>query len=135
MAREHRAASQALRDAEAKACDGVSEQDRNESPFSHVDDILSVQPLGAGQFVDGARVVFVKAPGLSRAVLQKIIDCHIARADALGHVVPEEAFCPLNPPNVKAVVKEASNGFVVDVTSDDKSAAQEVLRRAQALKK
>jgi hypothetical protein len=135
MARAHRAASQALRDAEARACEGVPEQDRNESPFSHVDDILSVEPLGAGEFVDGARVVFAKAPGLSRNMLQKIVDCHIARADAMGHVVPEEAFCPLNPPDVKAVVKEASNGFVVDVTSDDRTAAEEVLRRARALKK
>jgi hypothetical protein len=135
LAREHRAASQALRDAEARACDGVTEQDRNESPFSHIDDINSVEPLGAGRFVDGARVVFAKAPFLSRAILQKIIDCHVARADALGHVVPEEAFCPLNLPNVKAVVKEASNGFVVDITSDDRGAAQEVLRRALALKK
>ena len=135
MAREHRAASKALRDAETRACEGVSQQDLDESPFSHVDDILSVEPLGAGGFVDGARVVFAKSPGLSRSTLQKIIDCHIARADAMGHVVPEEAFCPLNPPQVKAVVMEASNGYVVDVTSDDRPAAEEVLRRARALKK
>jgi hypothetical protein len=134
MAQAHRAASQALRDAEAKACDGVSDEDRDISPFSHVEDIQHIELLGTSAHPDGARVVFNKMPGLSRAMLQKIIDCHVARADAMGHNVPEESYCPLVPPNVKAVVTEAPSGFIVDVTTDDAKAAKEVVRRAFDLK-
>jgi len=134
MARAHREASQALRDAEAKACEGVSDEDRDLSPFAHVEDIQHVEQLGSSAHPDGARVVFNKMPGLSRAMLQKIIDCHVARADAMGHQVPEESYCPLVPPNVKAVVTEAPGGFIVDVTTDDAKAAKEVVRRAFSLK-
>ncbi len=134
MAREHRAASQALRDAEAKACEGVSEEDRDLSPFAHVEDIQHIEQLGSSAHPDGIRAIFKKMPGLSRAMLQKIIDCHIARADAMGHDVPEESYCPLVPPNVKAVVTEAPGGFIVDVTTDDPKAAKEVVRRGFALK-
>src|SRR5690606_22738662 len=41
----HRAASAALRDAEASACVGIAERDRDMSPFEHVEDIASVEPL------------------------------------------------------------------------------------------
>lgn len=42
LAAKHRAASKALQDAEAQACSGISEEDRDESPFAHVADIASV---------------------------------------------------------------------------------------------
>jgi hypothetical protein len=135
LAQEHRAASQALRDAEARACAGLSQNDRDVSPFAHVEDIVRVEPIGPGAHVEGARVFFGFVPGLSRPRFQQIVDCHVARADAVGHDMPEESFCPLVPPNVKALVRDASDGFVVDVTSDEPGAAREVLRRAQALKK
>lgn len=134
LAQEHRAASQALRDAETRACSGLTQTDRDVSPFAHVADIVRVEPIGLGTHVEGARVYFGLVQGLSRPRFQQIVDCHIARADAVGHNVPEESFCPLVPPNVKAVVRDASDGFVVDVRSDDPAAAHEVLRRAQALK-
>jgi len=135
LAQEHRAASQALRDAETHACAGLSQEDRDVSPFAHPRDIIRVEPIGPGAHLEGARVFFGLVQGLSRPRLQQIVDCHVARADAVGHVMPEESFCPLVPPNVKALVRDASDGFVVDVTSDDPEAAREVLRRAQALKK
>ena len=135
LAQEHRAASQALRDAEARACTGLSQEDRDVSPFAHTQDIIRVEPIGPGTHLEGARVFFGLVQGLSRPRLQQIVDCHIARADAVGHDMPEESFSPLVPPNVKALVRDATDGFVVDVTSDDPEAAREVLRRAQALKK
>ena len=47
MAADHRAASQTLRDAEARACVGIPERDRDESPFQHREDIEDVAPLYA----------------------------------------------------------------------------------------
>jgi hypothetical protein len=135
LAGEHRAASQALRDAEVRHCAGLSQEDRDVSPFAHVDDIVRVESMGTGSHAEGARVFFGLVRGLSRPRLQQIVDCHIARADALGHDVPEESFCPLVPPNVKALVRSAADGYVVEVTSDDPEAAREVQRRALALKK
>ena len=43
-AAEHRNAAAVLK-AEEDACNGVSEADRVQSPFSHQEDIVSVQPL------------------------------------------------------------------------------------------
>ncbi len=134
LAAAHRTAAQNLREAAARACEGISDLDRDVSPFAHTDAILRVEPIASGPHVDGARVYFRVIHGLSRASLQKIVDCHIAQADELGHEVPEEAFCPLNPPDVRAVVKDALDGFVIEVTSTDPDAGREVLRRALALK-
>jgi hypothetical protein len=133
-ARHRRAESQALRDAQARACSGVAEADREVSPFAHVKDIVRVEPLANGPHVLGAKVTFRPVSGLTKEGLQRIVDCHVAEADALGHNLPEETFCPLNPPNVKATVAATQEGFEVTITTDDSAAAKEVLRRAQALR-
>lgn len=133
-ARHRRAESAALRDAQARACSGVAEIDREVSPFAHVKDIVRVEPLANGPHVLGAKVTFRPVQGLTTEGLQRIVDCHVAEADALGHNLPEETFCPLNLPNVKATVTAAPDGFEVAVATDDRAAAKEVLRRAQALK-
>ena len=41
-AADHRASSVALRDAEARACVGITPDDRDMSPFEHVEDIATV---------------------------------------------------------------------------------------------
>jgi hypothetical protein len=81
----------------------------------------------------GAKVTFRHVERLTQSSLQRIVDCHVAEADALGHSVPEESFCPLNLPNVKATVTEVTSGYEVAIVTDDAAAAKEVLRRAQAL--
>jgi hypothetical protein len=129
VAEERRAASQALKFAEARACSGLSAADRDTSPFAHRDDILTVSPLPRG-----AIVVFKRVPTLTEEHLQKIIDCHIARNDALGHNVPEMGYCPLVPRDVSAKVTSLESGFAVTIESTDKEAAREVRARAEALK-
>lgn len=145
MAADHRTASMALRDAEARACSGISEYDRDESPFLHREDITSVEPLivpagsgttsGKAQYTRtvGAVITFRAVPWLTAQWLQRVIDCHLARNAALGHDVPEMSYCPLVPKNVSAKVSETSTGFAVSVRSEDAQTAQEVLRRARAL--
>lgn len=144
LAAEHRAASQALRDAEARACAGLGEEERDTSPFEHVEDIASV---GALRFpnngkVDrsrlrppsgGAVVSFVAVPGMTAEWLQRVVDCHLARNAALGHVDPTMPDCPLVLKGVTATVKSTGNGFAVAMRSQDPAVASEILRRARLL--
>jgi hypothetical protein len=141
MAADHRAAAQALRSAEAQACAGISDDDRDISPFYHREDITSVQPAVVsktgkerGEQVVGAVVVFRAVPGLTAEWLQRIVECHIARNNALGNDLPEMPYCPLVPKGITAKVSSTGDGFAVTIESQDPNTAKEVLRRAQALK-
>lgn len=129
-AADHRAASQALRDAEARSCRGVADSDRDISPFAHRADIASVQTT-----TTGATIVFAKLQGLTVESLRGVVDCHLARNAALGHQVPEMPWCPLVPNHVTATVAADPDGRVaVTIASTDPDAAREVARRAQALR-
>jgi hypothetical protein len=122
----HRRVSQALRDAEERACAGVPDADRVESPFAHWADIRFVQVLP-----DGARFEFRAVPGLEAAWLRHVVDCQLARDDALGHDVPELPYCPLVPRGATARVSPSEGGYAVEVTSSDANGAAEIVRRAQ----
>lgn len=143
MAADHRGAADVLRKAEAQTCAGLADADRDTSPFDRREDITSVAPatmmLPAGaksqtSHVVGATVTFRAVPGLTAEWLQRIVDCHIARNASLGNDMPEMASCPLVPKGVSAKVSSTGNGFAVTIQSTDSAGAQEVLRRAQALK-
>lgn len=141
MAADHRAASQALRDAESWACTGISDDDRDVSPFHHAEDIVSVEPatvhISGKQPRDttvGAVVTFRAVPGMTSEWLQRVVDCHLARNNALGNVVPEMPYCPLVPKGITATVSSTGAGFAVRIESQDPNTAAEVLRRAQSLK-
>lgn len=140
-AAEHRAASQALRDAEEYACVGIPAADRDESPFEHREDIASVEPLYSKdggkvplQHLEGAVVVFRAVPGMTAQWFQRLVDCHLARNAALGHDVPEMAYCPLVPKGVTATVTPVRSGFSMEIRSKDPDTAKEILRRAQGLR-
>jgi hypothetical protein len=142
LAQKHRQASSALAEAEARVCAGLSEEDRDMSPFHHREDIESVSPLieelGSGKGVAkkdvGATIVFRAVPGLTAEWLQRVIDCHLARAASMGHAMPEMSYCPLVPKGVKAKVESAGNGFSVRVSGDDAATIAEIKKRAAALK-
>jgi hypothetical protein len=141
MAADHRAASQSLRDAEARACAGISNDDRDISPFYHREDITSVQPAyirrvgkQAGDEQVGVIVTFRAVRGVTAEWLQRVVDCHIARNNALGNDVPEMPYCPLVPKGITAKVSSTGDGFAVRIEATDSSTIKEVLRRAQALK-
>ncbi len=143
LAAKHRAASAALVAAEQQACEGLSEDDRDISPFYHREDISSVSVLEesvpAGKATvnktTGAKIEFKATEGMTAEWLQRVVDCHIARASALGHSIPEMDYCPLVPKDVKATVSSTGRGFVVKVTSSDPATVKEIIRRAEALKK
>jgi hypothetical protein len=132
-AAEHRAASVALMKAEATACVGLSDDDRDVSPFEHVQDIESVAPLLEREERAGAVVVFHAVPGLTAAWFQRVVDCHLARSAAVGHVMPEMPNCPLVPTGAEAKVTSVGSGFAVAIRADDRASADEIFARAQRL--
>jgi hypothetical protein len=135
VAARHRAASAALHDVEASACAGIAEQDRDMSPFEHVEDIASVEPLaaGAGQTA-GAIVTFRSVRGLTSDGLQRLIDCYLARNAARGHVATEMPNCPLVPKGVSTNVSSTGDGLVVSIRAADNATAREVFARAERLR-
>lgn len=141
-AADHRAGSAALREAEARACVGLNADDRDGSPFEHVNDIAGVEPLieksgtpkAPAQRTVGATVTFRAVPGMTAEWLQRLVDCHLARNASLGHVVPEMPNCPLVPKGAEARVTSTGNGLAVAIRSDDPTTAREVLSRAERLR-
>jgi hypothetical protein len=138
IAAEHRAASQALRDAEASACAGIDEYNREVSPLSHREDIVGVQTVygrsaKGALFREGVAVSFRPIPGLTAEWLQRQVDCHIAHAAVLGHDISEMTDCPLVLRGVRATVSSTGNGFIVQIRSDDFGTAREIEARARKL--
>lgn len=141
LAAVHRAAAEALREAEASACVGVSDDDRDMSPFEHTADIVGVadleEELHAGRstvpHVVGATITIAAVRGLTAEWLRRSIACHLARNAALGHDVPEMPDCPLVPRGVTATVRSVGDAFAIDVHADTPEGVQEVLRRARSL--
>lgn len=141
MAADHRGGSKALQDAEASACGGLNEDDRDTSPFDHREDVLSSEALqsttsggkASTQRLLGASVTVKAIPGLTKEYLQRLVNCHSARNASMGFAMPEMARCPLSVKGASATVESAGPGFRVDIRTDDSQAANEVLRRAKAL--
>lgn len=144
LAAQHRVASETLRTAEARACSGVPEEDRDMSPFAHREEIRSVSPLkeqlrfgkSVADRMAGAEIVFQAIPGMTPEWLQRVVDCHLARNAAIGHEATsaEMAYCPLTLRGAQATVRSVGDGFVVAIRSDDSDVAKEILRRAESLK-
>lgn len=142
LAAKHREASQELQSAEAKACSGLDDADRDISPFAHGADIRSVSQLHEEAMTGknkvardaGATIVFQPTPGLTEEWLQRIVNCHVARNAAVGHEMPEMEYCPLVPRGAQATVRSIGDGFAVDVRADDADTAAEIWRRAQLIK-
>ena len=134
---DHRAASASLRDAEAKACAGLAEGERELSPFEHSEDVAAVsaltQPSKGGEETVGARVTFKPVEGLTVEWLQRAVDCHLARNAALGHAVPEMPSCPLVPNGAQARVTGQPGSISVEIRASDPAAAREILQRARQL--
>ncbi len=132
-AQEHRRVSGALRAAEAAACAGIADDDLTHSPFAHRDDVLGVETILGPAGPVGSRVRFRAVAGLTAGRLQHVVDCHLARDNALGHDVPEMAYCPLVPRGATATVTAVPSGYLIDVRSTDPDGAREIVRRSHAL--
>lgn len=127
-AADHRAASQALRDAESNACAGIAPEDRDLSPFERTSDIAAVEWSETG-----AIVTFRSVPRLSAKWLQRAVDCHLARSAALGHDLPEMPDCPLVPRGAHARVVAKGPSLAVELRGDNGAAIDEIRSRAMRL--
>lgn len=140
-AADHRAASQALRDAEARACAGLPDADRDMSPFAHREEIAEVTPFTVdvtsgrvtAQRAVGVTVVFRAVPGMTAEWLQRLVDCHLARSAAAGESMPAMDYCPLAVRGAAARVASTGNGFAVTVRAEDEASIAEIRRRADRL--
>jgi hypothetical protein len=134
-----RSMSPAIREAEGAVCAGLSDEDRDVSPFFYRRDIVDVLPLreaggeAPGRIV-GAVVTFRRIEGLTAERLQRLVDCHAARAAALAYAAPETQWCPLAVRGVVASVAVTERGFDVRLTAPDANAAVETYARARALR-
>lgn len=125
----------------ASRCTGLSLADRDTSPFEHEGDVAAVEPLvehvttgyGVRTETVGAIVTFRAVPGMTAPRLQRMVDCHLARNAALGHVVPEMPDCPLVPRGATARVRLVGSSFTVEIRGDDLASARAILARAERL--
>lgn len=131
-AERHRAASQALREAEAMACADTAPADQEWSPFEHADEILEVEPLLERGTQVGAIAVFREVPGLTPETLSRVVSCHVARNAVLGHARAETARCPLSVPGIRTSAIATSRGIALEIRADDAKAVDEILTRARA---
>ncbi len=131
MAAEHRQASELLRAAEARACTGIPERNWDLSPFFHTDDIEGISGL---ESEEGGFVVRFKAiEGVDAEAMQHLLDCHLARNSARGHVAPEMDYCPLVPKGVRASVSPGASGLVVEIEAESIETRAEVRDRLKRL--
>lgn len=141
LAAAHRAASDALLRAEERACVGVPQDARDSSPFEHRADVQSVTDLDDEQHLGraavrrpaGVVVVLRAVPALTAEWLERVIECHLARNAAVGHDMPEMAYCPLVPRGVTATVRSVRAGFAVEIRADSREGVDEIRRRARLL--
>lgn len=137
LAREHRAAGQVLRDAEEKACAGLTERDRALEPFFRPSDVERVTVVyGDGDSKSpapkGAVLVLRAASAPAPEFLRRRIACHSARVAVIGEV-PEFGACPLALKGARALVRSGPTDVRVEILSDDADTADEILRRALSL--
>lgn len=132
-----------LADEAARACTGVSEDDLKNAPFARPEDITSVQPLlveayprddNPPTYQLGGAVVTVRAsPGLTAEWLQRLANCDLARGPALAQSVPEVANSPLAFRGASAYVRSTGDGFAIEISSDERRVAKEILASAERL--
>jgi hypothetical protein len=135
LAAKHRAASEALRAAELRACGGLSQQDIDQSPFLRGSEMAGVEtlPIDLAPPYEGAVVLFRAAPALTAERMQQVLDCQLARDAAIGHDSPDLARDPLAPRDVKARAFTTPNGIAVAVWSIDPRSARQVRDRIGAI--
>ena len=135
---KHKAAAQALRDEEARACAGMSEPERELGPFFGRAEVEGVEELydyvgRGGRVFRGAAISVRPTATLTAEWLQRNIECHIARTAAHGYDAKEMSKCPFGVEGVYVSVRSGGDKFIVDVKSREVAKAHEVWRRARAL--
>ncbi len=112
--------------------------DATAGPFARRDYITRVEPYEVTEsngkqsrtYVRGAIVELQPAPGVTRELLQRLVENHVAYLQSTGAT----SNSPLAVAGATAAVSSTGDGFAVTVMSKDSDAAKEILRRAEALR-
>lgn len=136
-ARRHREAAAAYRAraaelvaAEGRNCAGLGEAEISRSPLTRAADVLAVEALYDDGNLSGARMVLRRIDGLTPDWLQRSLDCHQARAAALGYPPDFMSECPMTLPNTTVEVEDVRDGVEVRIQTADDATAAAVLGRA-----
>jgi len=138
MAAKHRAEAARIRTAEAQACHGLSEEALMASPVERSDEIVAVRELPdygrtgkASSQRGGATVLLKSEVGMSPEDFQRMLTCDAAQARTVGGKKLERT--PWAVAGASSAVVETDQGMLVEITANDRDAAKEIVRRAQAL--
>ncbi len=131
----HRGQAKALLNTERQYCANLGEAEISQSPFWHVDDILSVEKYVVGGALRGARITFRRVRGLSVAWLRRASACHQARAAMLGYPRTLMTYCPLVLEGATFDVADSDVGYAVTIQSKRDPIAAVIWARAVDLLK
>ena len=122
------------------ACREVPEAETHLAVLLSRADVMRVEPLRRGDHAgdplvpsgEGARIVLAAQPFVSMGWLQQAIDCHLARIVAEKWAARADR-SPLDVEGARVVVGGTPGELFVNVVSDDRAAAREILTRALVL--
>ena len=122
-------------------CAGVPEKERELGLLAYRDGIADVRTLSVAEQVGkvqfaharGALIEVRAQPGISGPWLGRVAACHMALATAGRGGTGGGNADPLLVSGVSLRVDETATGYVLSVRAPDDGAANEVMRRAQAL--
>jgi hypothetical protein len=121
----------ALREAEERACRGVTDVDAAEGPLTGGRSAFTAQPLI--DYDDQATVYGVAltfATDLTNADrLQSLVECHRARNANRG--LAEGHACPLDDPSLDVMVIASPRGVLLELRSEDPAVARSAWERAR----
>jgi hypothetical protein len=132
-AARHRLVASHLVNVERTRCSAMPAGELDHTPFWHRADIAAVERLVERGTVRGARIRFRRVPSLTTAWLIQAMDCHRARAAAIGWEARYMSYDPTLLPGATATVRETPAGMVVEVRSRDADVAAVIVGRAEAL--
>ena len=121
--------------ADSSACSCATPFAMGESPLSHPEYVTDVAPYTVMTIdkrrqteLQGATVRIAATPGVTTEWLQRVVDESRSR-EASAY----SAWDPLALDRTTAEVRPSGDGFAIDIRSNDRGTAKEVLRRAEAL--
>jgi hypothetical protein len=132
-AARHRSQARALEQVERDRCAGLSPAELDHTPFWHRGDIARVERLADGATLRGARVTFKAVRGLDGSWLEHALQCHRARAAAVGWDSRYMGYDPSLLPGVTTTVVATNDGLTVEIRAADADVAAVVAGRTEAL--
>ena len=118
---------------ETEFCRGMPPDELSHTPFSHRQDIASVEPYVEGGKVKGARIHFKAVRGLDAEWMRQAVLCHRARAAMIGYDPTYMDYDPTMLVGINVAVTETKGTVHVLVRSDSEETCAVVQARAQAL--